>query len=196
MLSEVACRDVLERLRWPKGPVCPHCDDEGPVTPLSGSAHRTGLYVCSECRGQFTVTVGTPLAGSKLPLSAWVKAAHMLNSQKPVTVAAIQNALGVTYKTAWHMVQKLLTAVEDYKGPLPKFGATVSAHIAPSRPKTRHTRMYWRRTQARKLAGTYKTPREPEVTGALAGLKFGPHSTRAQVERTERFLRWVFTETK
>jgi hypothetical protein len=41
----------------------------------------------------------------------------MLNAHKPVTVREVEQELGVTYKTAWYMVQKLLSAVEDYRGP-------------------------------------------------------------------------------
>src|SRR5579859_7367413 len=53
-------RQYLESLRWPNGPVCPHC---GSVSKnhyaLEGEAHRAGLWKCRDCREQFTVTVGT-----------------------------------------------------------------------------------------------------------------------------------------
>lgn len=197
-LKEQDCRAALERIRWPEGPKCPHCDVNGTtITPIGGTSHRPGLYLCSECRKQFTVTVGTPLEGSKLPLASWLQAAHMLNTlSKVVTVREVEKALGVTYKTAWHMVQqKLLKAVESYRGPLrvaglPIFGSTVNARIEPLLPPTRNTLIYWRR---RKRAGTYKAPQVPAATGALSGLQFTPPATKAHVERTERFVRWVLT---
>lgn len=192
-MEEAECRETLERLRWPEGPVCPHCGTGGPsISKVQGKSHRPGLYLCSECRSQFTVTVGTPLAGSKLPLNTWVRAAHMLNAlPDTVTVREVEHSLGVTYKTAWHMVQKLLASVEDYRGPLPLFGATVRAHVEPLLPKTRNSLGEWKRRQARKRAGTYKAPRVPVATGALSGLQFTPPATKAHVDRTERFLRWV-----
>ncbi len=187
------CRAALERIRWPTGPVCPHCAASGPVvSEIGGTSHRPGLYLCSECRKQFTVTVGTPLEGSKLPLAAWLRAAHMLNtSPKPVTVREVERALGVTYKTAWHMVQKLLEAVENYRGPLPLFGKTVQIHVEPFLPKHRNSKASSARRRAKKAAGTYKAPRVPLAAGALSTLQFTPPATEAHVERTERFLQWV-----
>ncbi|MBR0899956.1 transposase [Bradyrhizobium tropiciagri] len=197
-MREDECRAVLEGLRWPNGPVCPHCEASGPsIASLGGTSHRPGLYLCSECRKQFTVTIGTPLEGSKLSLAAWLQAAHMLNTlPEAVTVREIEQALGVTYKTAWHMVQKLLAAVEDYRGPLPLFGANVRARVEPLLPKTRNSRAQWERRQARKRAGTYKAPRVPVAVGALSGLRFDPPATTAHVERTERFLRWALSRSQ
>ncbi|MFB6458636.1 transposase [Bradyrhizobium tunisiense] len=187
------CREALERIRWPDGPVCPHCSASGHVvSEIGGTSHRPGLYLCSECRKQFTVTVGTPLEGSKLPLSAWLQAAHMLNTlPKAVTVREVEQTLGVTYKTAWHMVRKLLEAVENYRGPLPLFGKTVQAHVEPFLPKTRNTKAGWVRRERQKAAGTYKAPRVPVAAGALSGLQFDPPATKSHAERTERFLRWI-----
>jgi len=197
-VRETECREALERLRWPKGPVCPHCGaGEHAVTQVGGNSHRPGLHLCSECRKQFTVTVGTPLEGSKLPLSSWLRAAHMLNAlPKQVTVREIEQALGVTYKTAWHLVQKLLGAVESYRGPLrvaglPLFGSTVSARVEPLLPKGRNTRAGWLRTARKKAAGNYKAPSVPVAVGALSNVQFTPPATTAHVERTERFLCWV-----
>lgn len=177
------CRAALERIRWPNGPVCPHCGaSASAVTEIGGTSHRPGLYLCSECRRQFTVTVGTPLEGSKLSLAAWLQAAHMLNTLPAViTVREVEQALGVTYKTAWHTVQKLLKAIENYRGPLPLFGATVQAHVGPFLPKTRNTKAGWALRERRKAAGTYKAPRVPVATGALSGLQFHPPATRAHL---------------
>src|SRR2546429_489722 len=54
-----AAREYLERLRWPNGPICPHC---GSVSKdhyeLKGEAHRDGLWKCRDCREQFTVKIG------------------------------------------------------------------------------------------------------------------------------------------
>ncbi|MBN8991877.1 MAG: transposase [Rhizobiales bacterium] len=194
-MDEAACREALERLRWPEGPVCPHCGAAGYViSKVGGKSHRPGLYLCSECRGQFTATVGTPLEGSKLPLGKWIHTAHLLNSHKLVSVREVESALGVTYKTAWHTVQKLLRGVQDYRGPLPKFGKTVQDYIEPRLPKTRNTLTYWKCQQARKRAGTYKAPRVPVASGTLSLLRFTPPATQAHVERTERFLIWILRD--
>ena len=57
--DENEARKHLEILRWPNGPVCPHCGESEKITKLEGESHRPGVYQCNSCRQQFTVTVGT-----------------------------------------------------------------------------------------------------------------------------------------
>ena len=64
---EVA-REHLEAIRWPDGPVCPHCGACDRIGKLNGKAHRRGVYECGHCRDQFTVTVGTVFERSKVSL--------------------------------------------------------------------------------------------------------------------------------
>ena len=64
-LSDAEARKYLESLRWPNGPVCPHCQSQD-VTRMQGKAHRSGTIQCNACREQFTVTVGTVMESSKV----------------------------------------------------------------------------------------------------------------------------------
>ena len=71
--SDESCREYLEALRWPNGPVCPHCGNgkreaiyDLAANPAKGI--RAGLRECKECEGTFTVTVGTIFAGN----SNWI----------------------------------------------------------------------------------------------------------------------------
>ena len=61
--DETTAREALEASRWPDGPICPHCgnSDQEKIAKMRGreESHRPGLYYCNECKGQFTVTVGT-----------------------------------------------------------------------------------------------------------------------------------------
>ncbi|MGH6932626.1 MAG: transposase, partial [Dongiaceae bacterium] len=54
-----AARKHLEAIRWPEGPVCPHCGGLEQIHKVEGKSHRPGLYACRDCNGHFTVTVGT-----------------------------------------------------------------------------------------------------------------------------------------
>lgn len=199
-MTEDDCRAALESIRWPEGPVCPHCSSERfAVSAIGGTSHRQGLYLCASCRRQFTVTVGTPLKGTKLPLKSWIEAAHMLNASELSTARQVEQTLGVPYKTAWRMVNTLLDSVKDYKGRLrvdgsgaATFGGTVSAYIEPLLPKDRNTQAAYRRKQLKIARGTYKAPREPEAHGVLRPL-LCPPATKAHADRTERFLQWVIT---
>ena len=77
-------------------------------------SHRPGLYYCNECKSQFTVTVGTVLERSKIPLTKWLMAAHMFNSGKNgVSAHEIHRTLKVTYKTAWFMMHRLREAMKE-----------------------------------------------------------------------------------
>jgi transposase-like protein len=126
-------REHLESLRWPHGPTCPHCGnaDPGRIKPLVGEAYRAGLFHCSECREQFTVTVGTVFERSKVPLNKWLLATHLMTaSKKGMSAHQIHRMLGVTYKTAWFMCHRIREAMkQDVKssGPLGGSGKTVEA---------------------------------------------------------------------
>ena len=82
--DEDKAREALEAELWPDGPICRHCGNSDPdkIAKMQGKSHRPGLYYCNECKGQFTVTVGTVLERSKIPLTKWLMAAHMFNSGK------------------------------------------------------------------------------------------------------------------
>lgn len=119
--DENKAREALEAIRWPNGPVCPHCGNSDPdaLAKVEGKkqTHRAGLFYCNECKGQFTVTVGTVFERSKVPLTKWWMAAHMLNSGKQgVSAHEIHRTLGVTYKTAWFMMHRLREAMKGKNG--------------------------------------------------------------------------------
>src|SRR5258707_15878968 len=76
--DEDAAREYLEAIRWPDGPICPHCGCIGRASRLEGKSHRKGLLFCGDCRKQFSVTVGTIFERSKIKLSKWILATHLL----------------------------------------------------------------------------------------------------------------------
>lgn len=114
-----AAREYLETVRWPDGPVCPHCGVIGEHYKLNGEAQRDGLYKCKDCREQFTVTVGTVFERSKIPLHKWVMLAELMcSSKKGISSKQIQRMLGVTYKTAWFMSHRIREAMKPTGGGL------------------------------------------------------------------------------
>ncbi|HET9578192.1 MAG TPA: IS1595 family transposase, partial [Usitatibacter sp.] len=74
-------REYLEALRWPNGPVCPHCGSIGAHYHID-AIRRDGLWKCKDCREQFTVTVGTVFERSKIALNVWLQAVYLLCSSK------------------------------------------------------------------------------------------------------------------
>jgi transposase-like protein len=120
-------REYLERIRWPNGPVCPHCGVIGGHYALAGKAHRPGVLKCKDCRKQFSVTVGTVFEGTKIPLNKWLFAVHMMcASKKAVSSHQIHRMLGITYKSAWFMTHRIREAMKpDGGGLLGSGGGTV-----------------------------------------------------------------------
>lgn len=131
--DENAAREALEAVRWPDGPYCPHCGntDQDKIRKGRGRVARPGLYYCSACNGQFTVTVGTVFERSKIPLSKWWLATHLLgSSKKGMSAHQLHRMLGVTYKTAWFMAHRIREAMKEdvaSSGPLGGEGKTVEA---------------------------------------------------------------------
>src|SRR5687768_1511838 len=82
--DENKAREHLERLLWPNGPVCPHCGnvDQDRITKMQGKSTRPGVYKCKECRKPFSVTVGTVMERSHIPLTKWLAAMHLMTASK------------------------------------------------------------------------------------------------------------------
>jgi transposase-like protein len=120
--DEDKAREALEAIRWPDGPYCPHCgnSDQETIAKGQGKAHRPGLYYCAACNGQFTVTVGTVMERSKIPLSKWLMAMHLMGaSKKGMSALQLQRMLGVTYKSAWFLCHRIREAMTPAKrGPI------------------------------------------------------------------------------
>lgn len=109
--DEEKAREYLEALRWPTGSICPHCGSAEKHYKLEGKKHRPGVYKCSDCRKQFTVTVGTLFEDSKVGLHKWLQACYLMScSKKGVSSKQLERMLGVSYKTAWFMSHRIREA--------------------------------------------------------------------------------------
>jgi len=116
-----AAREHLETLLWPEGPTCPRCGVFGDrITKLMGKSTRRGVYKCKDCRKPFSVTVGTVMERSKVPLAKWVLAAQLMaSSKKGMSAKQIERMLGCNYETAWFLFHRLRECTIDAKsGPI------------------------------------------------------------------------------
>jgi hypothetical protein len=78
---------------------------------LEGKSTRPGVYKCRDCEKPFSVTVGTVLERSHIPLHKWLYAVHLLTaSKKGHSSHQLHRVLGVTYKTAWFMSHRIREA--------------------------------------------------------------------------------------
>jgi transposase-like protein len=123
-----AARAHLETVLWPYGPVCAHCGSGGDrITKMAGKTTRPGLYKCKDCRKPFTVTIGTVMERSHIPLSKWVMAAQiMASSKKGFSALQLQRMIDTNYETAWFLFHRLREAAIDPKaGPIGGMGAVI-----------------------------------------------------------------------
>jgi transposase-like protein len=116
--DEARARQYFENLRWPDGPVCPHCElvnGAYKITPKAGSRTRQGLWKCKACRGQFSVTVKSIFADSHIPLEKWLRIVHCFcGSPDGVNIRQLWRAVGFgSYRTAWLASHRILWALSQ-----------------------------------------------------------------------------------
>ena len=118
--TEESARGYFEDLRWPNGPVCPHCGNAEAgrvykVTANPGKKIRVGLYKCAECEQTFTVTVGTVMEDTHLPLNKWLIAFYMVCASKTqVSALQLQRQLEIgSYRSALFLCHRIRYALKD-----------------------------------------------------------------------------------
>ena len=117
--TDEKCRECLVRLRWPKGVICPKCSSE-----KISRVYERGTFDCDNCRYQFSVTAGTMLHDSHLPLTTWFYVTYvMCESKKGISANQIKRMFGISYKTAWYLCHRIRAAMLEVAPE--KLGGTV-----------------------------------------------------------------------
>jgi len=107
--TEAQCADAIRRSRWPDGFRCPRC--AGAQHYVVGHGARK-LFQCGACRHQTSLTAGTLMEHTKLPLTTWFLAIHLISQAKTgISALALKRDLGVSYPTAWLLHHKINTAM-------------------------------------------------------------------------------------
>ena len=116
--DEDAARRHIEKIRWPDGPVCPHCGLVNEATKLeprkgSKSAVRKGVWKCRGCHKQFTVTVDSIFEDSHISLHKWLLAIHLMcSSKKGISAHQLMRNLELkSYRSAWFMAHRIRWAL-------------------------------------------------------------------------------------
>ena len=107
--TEEKCTQALFRWRWPNGFVCPRCEHTGHWRHQSRA-----LYQCRRCRHQVSLTAGTILASTKLPLRIWFPAMYLMTQTKNgISALELSRQLAVSYNTAWKVKHKLMQVMKE-----------------------------------------------------------------------------------
>ena len=109
--DDAACARFLANERWPGGFRCPKCASK------KGWELRTKRFTweCASCNRQTSVTAGTVMHRSKVPLRKWFELVHIMTSHSNgISAEQAQAQLGLgSYNTAWLMLHKLRRAMVD-----------------------------------------------------------------------------------
>lgn len=123
--DEGAAYVLMEELRWPDGPECPHCGHDKAyfLTPNHPEGRRSGphakrsvrrVWKCAKCRKQFSVLTGTIFHGTKVPLTDWLMVLVLMSASKNgIAAREVERLIGVTPETAWFMLHRIREAMKD-----------------------------------------------------------------------------------
>ena len=105
MPDETTCRNYLIKERWNGVISCPYCSCER-VTVIEGGKR----FKCNhkDCRKNFSVTVGTIMEASKIPLCKWLTAIYLITAHKKgISSYQLGRDLGVSQKSSWFMLHRI-----------------------------------------------------------------------------------------
>jgi hypothetical protein len=105
--TEESCLAALAAARQAAGMPCPGCGN--PKSYVYG--RRVG---CTRCDTRWSITAGTVMADTKLPLRTWFRAMHLMTSTKQcISAVELTRRLGVTYGTGWYLHKRLRHAMTE-----------------------------------------------------------------------------------
>ncbi len=137
--TEEKYRSALVRLRWPDGFVCRSCGHRGHCV----LGRRRGMYQCNRCKTQVSVTAGTIFHSTKLPLTLWLAAIHLIVTAKNgISSVELGRRLGVKQPTAWAMKHKIMAVMARREGEKPLSGRVEmdDAYLGGVRPGSKRGR--------------------------------------------------------
>lgn len=105
--NENACRKKLFQMRWPDGFICPDCGCREYYF-----IEKRQRYQCKGCRKQHSVTSGTIMHKTHLPLITWFWAMYLVSRDKRAFSATrISDELNISIKAAWFLLHRLRKAM-------------------------------------------------------------------------------------
>lgn len=104
--DEASAEQYFIDKRWPDGVRCTKCNSAEVYD--SKTKRRLTHWKCKDCGHKFTVTSGTVMDGTKLPLRKWIVAYHRIgSSKKGVSSRQLSRELGIGLRPAWHLSHRI-----------------------------------------------------------------------------------------
>ena len=107
--TEAQCAEAVKPARWPDGFRCPRCAAAEHYVVGHGARK---LFQCNGCRHQTSLTAGSLMEHTKLPLTTWFLAIYLISQAKTgLSALALKRQIGVSYPTAWLLHQRINLAM-------------------------------------------------------------------------------------
>lgn len=121
--TEDDCREFFKNVRWPDGVKCPKCGHN-----RTSELKSRKQFTCLKCRHRFSVTSGTVMHSTKLPMRKWLLAIYMLSdAKKSVPALQISRQLKISVKRAWHPCHRIREAMAEDPAQAELFAGIVQA---------------------------------------------------------------------
>jgi transposase-like protein len=157
--TEQSAIDHFRKVRWPSGVICYDCGSVK-VWNLAGEGQK-----CGDCGKKFTVRHDTIFAESKLPLRKWFAAIFLITSHKKgIASAQLARDLGITQKSAWHVLHRIREATQHHAFQRPLLSGTIEADetYVGGKEKNKH-----RKARGRTETGEFNVAPKKIVFGML-----------------------------
>lgn len=113
--DDKTCREYLEKKLWGDKPKCPHCSFEEKIYRYKNGKQ----FKCASCKKIFTITVGTPMENTNIPLQKWMVAVYLhVNNKKGISSHQLAKHIGITQYSAWfmlHRIRKMFDVIDEEK---------------------------------------------------------------------------------
>jgi len=104
--DDAACARYMEGAKWPKGFICPWCQEKREPYRFE---NRPGVLRCKACRKDVALTADSVMERTHTPLTVWFWGAYLVSSMTPgMSAMQFQRQLGLSrYETAFQILHKL-----------------------------------------------------------------------------------------
>jgi transposase-like protein len=129
--DEASAERYFIQKRWPNGITCPRCGYADTVRGVQAKRNRQ-LWYCHAvtCQAMFSVTSGTVMEFTKLPLQKWMHAYQIMSSSKQgVSALQLARMIGVAYRTAWHLSHRIRATMTSNPAPFTGIVETDETYI-------------------------------------------------------------------
>ena len=127
--NETAAVEFFEKQRWADCQCCAHCGSVNVYKMMdrkTGERNKRFLWLCNDCKKQYTVRIGTVYEESRLPLRHWAYAFwRAATSKKGVAALELKRQLQISYKSALFLMTRVRFAMAPDIDTAPKLTGTV-----------------------------------------------------------------------